>query len=173
MQGINFIAIDFETATGKRASICEAGICVVRDGKIVETRSWLVRPQGNSYSYWNMQIHGIRPNDTADSPEFPEVWTEISKYLKDIPVLPRDYMFIPPSILWLTMPLSTSVVSVTRWNYTAWRSWRSLIIVPSVRHANFIASAATVWTISATSSGYLTGNTTGQGMMRKCAHGCF
>ena len=68
MQGINFIAIDFETATGKRASIaidfetatgkrasiCEAGICVVRDGKIVETRSWLVRPQGNSYSYWNM-----------------------------------------------------------------------------------------------------------------------
>lgn len=87
MQGINFIAIDFETATGKRASICEAGICVVRDGKIVETRSWLVRPQGNSYSYWNMQIHGIRPNDTADSPEFPEVWTEISKYLKDIPVL--------------------------------------------------------------------------------------
>ena len=31
MQGINFIAIDFETATGKRASICEAGICVVRN----------------------------------------------------------------------------------------------------------------------------------------------
>ena len=67
MQGINFIAIDFEIATGKRASICEAGICVVRDGEIVETRSWLVRPQGNSYSYWNMQIHGIRPNDTANS----------------------------------------------------------------------------------------------------------
>ena len=51
MQGINFIAIDFETATGKRASICEAGICVVRDGKIAETRSWLVRPEGNYYSY--------------------------------------------------------------------------------------------------------------------------
>ena len=87
MQGINFIAIDFETATGKRASICEAGICVVRDGEIVETRSWLVRPQGNSYSYWNMQIHGIRPNDTVYSPEFPEIWAEIAEYLKDIPVL--------------------------------------------------------------------------------------
>ena len=87
MQGINFIAIDFETATGKRASICEAGICVVRDGEIVETRSWLVRPQGNSYSYWNMQIHGIRPNDTVNSPEFPEIWAEIAEYLKDIPVL--------------------------------------------------------------------------------------
>ena len=87
MQGLNFIAIDFETATGKRASICEAGICVVRDGQIVETRSWLVRPQGNMYSYWNMQIHGIRPSDTIHSPEFPEVWAEILGYLKDIPVL--------------------------------------------------------------------------------------
>ncbi len=87
MQGLNFIAIDFETATGKRASICEAGICVVRDGKIVETRSWLVRPQGNIYNDFNTQIHGIRPSDTLDSPEFPEVWTEISEYLKEIPVL--------------------------------------------------------------------------------------
>ena len=59
MQGLNFIAIDFETATGKRASICEAGICIVRDGKIAGTRSWLVRPEGNYYGYWNMQIHGI------------------------------------------------------------------------------------------------------------------
>ena len=87
MQGLNFIAIDFETATGKRASICEAGICVVRDGEIVETRSWLVRPPGNMYSYYNMQLHGIRPSDTEDSPEFPEVWTEICEYLKGCPVL--------------------------------------------------------------------------------------
>lgn len=87
MQGVNFIAIDFETATGKRASICEAGICVVRDGEIVETRSWLVRPQGNMYSYWNMQIHGIRPHDTINSPEFPEVWAEICESSKRFPYL--------------------------------------------------------------------------------------
>lgn len=87
MQGINFIAIDFETATGKRASICEAGICVVRDGKVVKTRSWLVRPEGNYYSYWNIQIHGIRPQDTLYAPEFPEVWAEIAAYLKECPVL--------------------------------------------------------------------------------------
>lgn len=87
MQGLNFIAIDFETATGRRASVCEAGICVVRDGRIVETRSWLVRPQDNMYSYWNMQIHGIRPNDTEQSPKFPEVWAEISGYLDECPVL--------------------------------------------------------------------------------------
>ena len=125
MQGINFIAIDFETATGKRASICEAGICVVRDGEIVETRSWLVRPQGNMYSYWNMQIHG------------------------------------------------TSVVSAIRWSYTVWRSRISLIIVPCARHAGYTTSVATVWITFATNSRYLTGNTTGQAMMPRCAHGCF
>ena len=69
-EGLDFIAIDFETATGKRASICEAGICVVKDGKVVETKSWLVRPE-----------------DTENAPEFPEVWAEILEYLTDTPVL--------------------------------------------------------------------------------------
>ncbi len=87
MKELNFIAIDFETATGKRASICEAGICVVRNGKVVETKSWLVRPEDNAYSYWNIQVHGIQPKDTVHAPEFPEVWAEILEYLDEIPVL--------------------------------------------------------------------------------------
>ena len=79
MQGIDFIAIDFETATGKRASICEAGICVVKDSKVVETKSWLVRPEDNQYNFWNIQIHGIHPEDTEDAPGFPDVWNEIEQ----------------------------------------------------------------------------------------------
>lgn len=80
---LNFIAIDFETATPKRASICEVGICVVRGGEVVETRSWLVQPEENLYSYWNMQCHGIRPEDTENSPPFPEVWEEIERLYLD------------------------------------------------------------------------------------------
>ena len=56
---INFIAIDFETATSKRTSICEVGICVVRNGEIAEKRSWLVRPEDNFYHYWNIKVHGM------------------------------------------------------------------------------------------------------------------
>ena len=170
MREINFIAIDFETATGKRASICEAGICVVRDGEIVETRSWLVRPQGNSYSYWNMQIHGIRPNNTENSPEFPEVWAEIAEYLKDIPVLVAHNAAFDIGCIRHSL---TSVVSAIRWSYTVWRSRISLIIVPCARHAGYTTSVATVWITFATNSRYLTGNTTGQAMMPRCAHGCF
>jgi DNA polymerase-3 subunit epsilon len=87
MQGLNFIAIDFETANARRASVCEAGICVVKDGRVVDTRSWLVRPEDNLYSYFNIQIHGIHPEDTEASPAFPEVWKEIMAYLEDCPVL--------------------------------------------------------------------------------------
>ena len=84
----SFIAIDFETATAKRASICEVGICVVRDGEVVETRSWLVQPEDNAYSYWNMKIHGITPEDTQDAPSFSEVWEEIERtYLDEFDTL--------------------------------------------------------------------------------------
>ena len=74
IKGLNFVAIDFETATNKRTSICEAGICVVKDGKIVDTKSWYVRPEDNAYLYRNIQIHGIHPEDTEDASEFPEIW---------------------------------------------------------------------------------------------------
>ena len=87
MQGINFIAIDFETASGSRASICEAGICVVHNGRIVETRSWLIKPENNYYHPINISIHGIRPEDTLHAPEFPTVWHEIMEYIQKTPIL--------------------------------------------------------------------------------------
>lgn len=80
---LNFIAIDFETATSRRVSVCEIGICVVRNGEVAETRSWLVQPDGNRYQYWNMKVHGITPDDTADAPSFPEVWEEIERMYLD------------------------------------------------------------------------------------------
>lgn len=46
---LNFIAIDFETATSKKSFVCEVGICVVRNGEVGETRSWLVCPEDNLY----------------------------------------------------------------------------------------------------------------------------
>jgi DNA polymerase-3 subunit epsilon len=81
MDNLNFVAIDFETATYHQASICEAGISVVINGKVDETRSWLVRPEGNLYNYWNINIHGIHPEETVDAPSFPDVWKEIEPYL--------------------------------------------------------------------------------------------
>lgn len=74
---MNFVALDVETAVGKRWSICQVGIAVVENGEITRTISKLVKPPQNEYSPWNIRVHGILPEMTENQPEFPEVWKEI------------------------------------------------------------------------------------------------
>ncbi|SHL66105.1 3'-5' exonuclease [Chryseobacterium polytrichastri] len=75
---MDFCAIDFETATNDRSSACEVGICVVEDSKIIETKTWLIKPPSFPYfSQYNIDVHGILPEDVKDSPTFDEIWYEI------------------------------------------------------------------------------------------------
>jgi DNA polymerase-3 subunit epsilon len=57
---MNFITIDFETATGDGFSPCEVGLTFVENWEIKETKSWLIKPK--CYPYFNpinISIHGI------------------------------------------------------------------------------------------------------------------
>lgn len=90
---INFVALDLETATSVKSSICQIGITEVVDGKIQPSKSWLVKPQNNEYDDLNMDIHGITPADTVNSPEFPEVWEQVYPYLKDRVVVAHNTSF--------------------------------------------------------------------------------
>lgn len=78
----NFVALDVETAVGKRYSICQIGIVVVENNKVVEKVSRLVQPPNNEYFYYNTKVHGITANDTRNEPFFPEVWSELYPKLK-------------------------------------------------------------------------------------------
>jgi DNA polymerase-3 subunit epsilon len=78
MKGLNFITIDFETATEKRDSPCEIGLTFVESGKIVETKSWLIRPINNEFKPYNIYIHGIAPSHVENSPEFDVLWQELN-----------------------------------------------------------------------------------------------
>ena len=91
--GIDFIALDLETATWKKSSICEIGIAIVKDSKVVETKSWLVKPYRNWYDSFNISIHGITPDMTKDSPSFKEVWREVQPYLEDQVVVAHNTAF--------------------------------------------------------------------------------
>ena len=66
----DFAAIDFETANGKRTSVCSVGVVVVRGGEVVDTFYRLIRPRPNFYSHFTTAIHGLRYEDTADAPRF-------------------------------------------------------------------------------------------------------
>ena len=72
----DFVAIDLETASRSHNSACALGLVVVNDGAIAEKIKWFIRPPQNEYEDINISIHGITPDQTTASPEFPEVWEE-------------------------------------------------------------------------------------------------
>lgn len=92
-QKLNFTAIDFETAVGKRNSICQVGIAIVKNGEIVKTISRLVQPPYNEYSHWNIQVHGITPDQTKFSPLFPDIWEEIRPYVEGQKLIAHNAAF--------------------------------------------------------------------------------
>lgn len=93
MESLNFVAIDLETATSFRGSICEIGLAFVENGKVVGTKSWLVQPKDNEYDYFNIEIHGITPEMTENSPSFKEVWKEVVPYLENNVVVAHNTSF--------------------------------------------------------------------------------
>lgn len=93
MGDYNFVALDFETASVAKSSICEVGIAVVKNSKIVETRSWLIQPKDNFYHWMNVHIHGITPEMTQNSPSFKSVWLELSNYLSGNNVVAHNTAF--------------------------------------------------------------------------------
>ena len=64
---LDFTAIDFETANSSNASACAVGLTRVRDGKVVATAGWLIKPPPGHDEFldFNIGIHGIRPADVA------------------------------------------------------------------------------------------------------------
>ncbi len=89
----DFAAIDFETANGQRSSVCSVGIVVVRNGEISESIYRLIRPCPNYYSWFTTQIHGMTCADTAEAPDFPEVWVEIAPLINDLPLVAHNSPF--------------------------------------------------------------------------------
>lgn len=76
-----FVAIDFETATGNSDSACAVGIVTMRQGVIVDEYYSLIQPPDNYYWYKNIEIHGITPQMTENVPGFYAIYPEVKKRL--------------------------------------------------------------------------------------------
>jgi DNA polymerase III epsilon subunit-like protein len=81
--GIAFTAIDFETANGFRGSPCAVGLTKVRDGRVVEEASWLMRPPvgHDHFDSRNIAIHGITSRMVEHAPRFGELFPEIGGFI--------------------------------------------------------------------------------------------
>ena len=78
-----FTAIDFETATGRRSSICQVGIVRVENGSMREKISILVQPPNNYYWDSFIDIHGITPEMTMNAPRFHLIWKQIFPFIEN------------------------------------------------------------------------------------------
>ena len=82
---LDFVAIDFETANQSRDSACAVGIAVARDGRIVEERSFLIRPPSDWFMF--SHIHGLGWDDVRNAPTFGELWPVLRGYLSGVDFL--------------------------------------------------------------------------------------
>ena len=90
---MRWAAVDFETATSSRSSACALGVVIVEDGRELHRQAWLIRPPGNRYDVGNVAIHGIRPVDTEDAPDFSRVWSEAMAMIEDRPLVAHNAPF--------------------------------------------------------------------------------
>jgi len=91
---MEFLALDFETATAQPDSPCELGIAVVRGGVVREVRNWLIKPkQWPYFSPWNVAVHGIRPADVAEAPRWNGIWDEVAELLEGSTIVAHNAAF--------------------------------------------------------------------------------
>ena len=89
----DFAAIDFETANGRRSSVCSVGIVIVRGGEIVDKFYSLIQPSPNYYTEWTTEIHGLTREDTDGQPTFPEVWAQVVERIEGLPLVAHNARF--------------------------------------------------------------------------------
>lgn len=82
---LDFTAIDFETANNSSASACAVGLTRVRDGRVVATAGWLIKPPAGHDRFFelNIGIHGIRPGDVADAPDWTTQLADLTAFIGD------------------------------------------------------------------------------------------
>lgn len=89
------VAIDFETANNKMASVCSVGIAVMEDGVIIDHYYSLIKPEENVsyFSPYNIRIHGITASDVKDAPTFSEIYRELIEYFEDAVIVAHNARF--------------------------------------------------------------------------------
>lgn len=87
-----FVALDFETANGKRTSICSVGMVKVIDNQITESFHTLINPQVY-FSKKNINVHGINPEDVIHAPQFDYVFPYMLQFIANLPVVAHNAAF--------------------------------------------------------------------------------
>lgn len=83
VEGLNFTAVDFETANGFRGSPCAIGMVRIRDGNVDELFFKRMRPpEGfDRFDPRNVEIHGITAERVAQAPRFGDLFASMMDFI--------------------------------------------------------------------------------------------
>lgn len=92
---MRIVCIDFETANNFIGSICAVGLAIIEDGRVIDTKYWLVRPHEDYFYFdqFNVRIHGINENDVDDAPEFDLIYNQIKPLLNNTVAVAHNAAF--------------------------------------------------------------------------------
>lgn len=77
---LDFVAIDFETASNVKDSACALGAAIVKNGKIVDRRYSLLNPK-KEFERFCITIHGITPEIVSSAPDFSQIYPSVFEIL--------------------------------------------------------------------------------------------
>ena len=91
---MDFITIDFETATGKPESAIAVGLVKHCNYQPVSSYYSLIRPPNLYIRPDFTDIHGLTVDDVSDAPDFGEIWeTEISVFIGSLMLAAHNASF--------------------------------------------------------------------------------
>lgn len=93
--GLDFVAVDVETANRSFGSICQVGAARFVDGRLAESKQWLCRPPAglDEFEDANVAVHGITADAVADAPRFADIFPEVAGFLSAGPLLAHNAQF--------------------------------------------------------------------------------
>ena len=79
---MKFYSLDVETANPDQSTICQIGVGVFEDGKLVDTWKAYIDPQ--DYFHWRfIDIHGITPKLVKGKRTFPKVYPKLRRMFEN------------------------------------------------------------------------------------------
>ncbi|SER66018.1 exonuclease domain-containing protein [Actinokineospora terrae] len=89
-----WVAIDFETANSSRGSACAVGMCLVRDGVVVDRWSTYIQPPGDGgFDSFNTALHGITAEAVRSAPTWPRALAQIVDFAAGRPLVTHNAAF--------------------------------------------------------------------------------
>lgn len=88
-----WVAVDVETATPSRDSLCAVAAVRVVEGNIVDQFYELVMPPGNLYNNRNTMVHGLSPAHTVQSRSFEAVSVDLWNFIGTGPIVAHNVSF--------------------------------------------------------------------------------